>query len=63
MKKGLNDRGIDVVAFKQVEKKYQKQIGALLEEAGAQALENFNAKVDVWNEWASANNEEILEKR
>ncbi len=63
MKKGLNDRGIEVVGFKQVEKKYQKQISGLLADAGTQALANFNAKVDVWNEWAAANNEEILEKR
>ncbi len=63
MKKGLLERGVDVVAFDKVEKKYQKQIGSLLAEAGKQALENFNAKVDVWNEWAAAHNEEILEKR
>jgi len=63
MKKGLNDRGIEVLEFNKVEAKYQKQIGSLLADAGAQALENFNVKVDVWNEWAAANNEEILEKR
>lgn len=63
MKKSLNDRGIAVIGFKQVESKYQNQITTLLEEAAVQAVANFNAKVDVWNEWAAANNEEILEKR
>lgn len=63
MKKALQERGIDVVAFNKVDKKYVKQIDGLLVEATKQAVENFNAKVDVWNEWAAAHNEEILEKR
>ena len=63
MKKGLLERGIDVVPFSKVEKKYIKQVDALLEEAGKQALANFNSKVDVWNEWAAQHNEEILAKR
>lgn len=63
MKKSLNDRGIPVMSYKDVEAKYQNQIAQLLEDAGVQALANFNTKVDVWNEWAAANNEEILEKR
>ncbi|RVU41215.1 H-NS histone family protein [Rheinheimera riviphila] len=63
MKKGLNDRGIDVVPFSKVEKKYLKQVDALLEDAGKQALVNFNQKVDIWNDWAQQHGEEILVKR
>ena len=63
MKKGLQDRGIDVVPVSKVDKKYAKQIDSLIVEATAQAVENFNAKVDVWNEWAAANAEEILSKK
>ncbi|MDP5134420.1 H-NS histone family protein [Rheinheimera baltica] len=60
MKKGLQARGIDVVPVAKVEKKYAKQIDGLIAEATAQAVENFNAKVGAWNEWAAANDEEIL---
>lgn len=63
MKKGLLDRGIDVVPVSKVDKKYAKQIDSLISEATAQAVENFNAKVDAWNEWAAANAEEILSKK
>ncbi len=63
MKKALNDKGIEVVPFAKVEKKYVKQIDALLADATSQALVNFNAKVDVWNEWAAVHHEEILVKR
>lgn len=63
MKKALNDKGIEVVPFSKVEKKYVKQIDALLQDAAVQALHNYNAKVDVWNEWAKAHHEEILTKR
>jgi hypothetical protein len=63
MKKGLLERGIDVVPFSKVEKKYIKQVDALLEDAGKQALANFNSKVDVWNEWAKQHDDEILTKR
>jgi hypothetical protein len=63
MKKGLTERGIDVVPFSKVEKKYLKQVDVLLEDAGKQALVNFNQKVDVWNDWAQQHGEEILVKR
>jgi hypothetical protein len=63
MKKGLQARGIDVVPVAGVDKKYVKQIDSLIADATAQAVENYNAKVDVWNEWAAANGEEILSKR
>lgn len=63
MKKGLQDRGIDVVPVTKVDKKYAKQIDSLITDATAQAVENFNAKVDAWNEWAAANGEEILSKK
>ncbi|MGP9801540.1 H-NS family histone-like protein [Rheinheimera sp. NSM] len=63
MKKGLQDRGIDVVPVTKVDKKYAKQIDSLIVDATAQAVENFNAKVDAWNEWAAANGEEILTKK
>lgn len=63
MKKGLQERGIEVVPYSAVEKKYIKQVDALLADAASQALANFNSKVDVWNAWAQLNNEEILEKR
>lgn len=63
MKKALNERGIDVVPFAKVEKKYVKQVDALLSDATTQAVANFNAKVEIWNEYAAAHNEEILQKR
>lgn len=63
MKKGLQDRGIEVMPFSTVESKYSQQVDGLLADAAAQALANFNSKVDLWNEWAQLNNEEILEKR
>lgn len=63
MKKGLQERGIEVVPVSKVDKKYAKQIDSLIAEATAQATENFNAKVDAWNEWAAANGEEILSKK
>ncbi|GAB2933028.1 H-NS family histone-like protein [Rheinheimera gaetbuli] len=63
MKKGLQERGIDVVPVSKVDKKYAKQIDSLIVEATAQAVENFNAKVGAWNEWAAANAEEILAKK
>jgi uncharacterized coiled-coil protein SlyX len=63
MKGGLQQRGIDVVPVAKVDKKYAKQIDALIADATLQAVENFNAKVDAWNEWAAANNEEILSKK
>lgn len=63
MKKALNERGIDVVPFAKVEKKYVKQVDALLADATTQAVANFNAKVEIWNEYAAAHDEEILQKR
>ena len=63
MKKALLDRGIKVVPFHKVDSKYSKEIEALLAEAGTQAIENFNSKVDVWNAYAQANGEEILSKK
>lgn len=63
MKKSLVDRGIKVVPFHKVDGKYSKDIEALLAEAGTQAIENFNSKVDVWNAYAQANGEEILSKK
>lgn len=63
MKKALVDRGIKVVPFHKVDGKYSKDIDALLAEAGTQAVENFNSKVDVWNAYAQANGEEVLSKK
>lgn len=63
MKKALLDRGIKVVPFHKVDGKYAKDIEALLAEAGTQAVENFNSKVEVWNAYAQANGEEILSKK
>ncbi len=63
MKKGLQDRGISVVPTGEVDKKYAKQVDKLIAEATEQAVENFNKKVDIWNEWAAVNGGEILEKR
>lgn len=63
MKKGLIARGIDVVPVSKVDKKYAKQIDSLIADATKQAVDNFNAKVDAWNEWAAANSEEILSKK
>lgn len=63
MKKGLIERGIDVFPFSKVAKKLSSQVQPLLDAAIAQATESFNAKVDIWNEWAKAHGEEILAKR
>ncbi|KKO44055.1 H-NS histone family protein [Arsukibacterium ikkense] len=63
MKKGLQQRGIQVVPLAKVDKKFAKDIDKLIAEATVQAVENFNAKVTIWNEWAAANGGEILEKR
>lgn len=63
MKKALVDRGVKVVPFHKVEDKYSQDIEALLAEAGTQAVENFNSKVDVWNAYAQANGEETLSKK
>src|SRR5690606_14235317 len=63
MKKGLQERGIEVMPLTKVDKKYAKQIDKLIAEATAQAVENFNSKVDARNEWAAANAEEILSKK
>ena len=63
MKKGLQERGIKVVPVTGVDKKHTKQVDALIAEATTQAIENYNSKVDVWNEWASVNGEEVLSKK
>lgn len=63
MKKGLQERGVEVLPVSKVDKKHAKQVDALIAEATAQALENYNSKVDAWNEWAAANGEEILSKK
>ena len=63
MKKGLQDRGVDVMPVSKVDKKYAKKIDVLIADATAQALENYNSKVDAWNDWAAANGEEILSKK
>jgi hypothetical protein len=63
MKKGLIDRGIDVFAYAKLDSQFEAQVQPLIDLAIAQATQSFNAKVDVWNEWAMDNNEEILEKR
>ncbi len=63
MKKGLQQRGIQVVPLAKVDKKFAKDIDQLIKVATAQAVENFNTKVTLWNEWALANGGEILEKR
>lgn len=63
MKKGLQQRGIQVVPLANVDKKFAKDIDKLIADATAQAVENFNTKVTVWNEWAAVNGGEILEQR
>lgn len=63
MKQGLLDRGIKVVPFHKVDAKYSAEVETLLADAVVSATENFNAKVDIWNIWAKANNAEILTKR
>ena len=63
MKKALEEKGLTVVPFSKVEKKYTSSIPALIEEATKQATESYNQKVDVWNDWAATNNEVILEKK
>ncbi|MEE2001244.1 H-NS histone family protein [Alkalimonas sp. MEB108] len=63
MKQGLRDRGIDILAYSDVNKKHQKEVQALLADAEKQAIENFNAKVQVWNDWAKAHGAELLTTR
>ncbi|WP_423187113.1 H-NS histone family protein [Alishewanella sp. d11] len=63
MKKGLQERGIEVVPANKVDKKLAKDIEALLAEATEQAIANYNSKVAVWNAWAEANDGEILAPR
>lgn len=63
MKKGLQERGVDVVPVSKVDKKYAKQIDTLIADATAQAVDNYNSKVGAWNEWAAANGEEVLTKK
>jgi len=63
MKNGLIERGIDVFPYSKVDRTRIAQVQPLIDAATAQATESFNAKVDVWNEWAKSNSEVILEKR
>lgn len=63
MKQGLLDKGINVVPVSAVEKKFVKDIDALLADATAQAVENYNSKIVVWNAWAAENGGEILQPR
>lgn len=63
MKKGLQDRGVNVMPVAKVDKKYAKKIDTLIADATAQVLENYNSKVDAWNDWAVANGGEILNKK
>jgi ribosomal protein L22 len=63
MKKGLEERGIQVVPFINVDQKFQHEISQLIEEAVAQATTSFNAKVEIWNAWAEQNGEDILATR
>ncbi|WP_333608249.1 H-NS family histone-like protein [Arsukibacterium sp.] len=63
MKKGLQERGISVVPLSQVDKKFAKDTDKLIAEATAKAVDNFNAKVVVWNAWATEHGGEILTPR
>ena len=63
MKKGLQERGIDVVPAAKVDKKFAKDIERLLADATEQAVTNYNQKVLVWNDWARVNGGELLEQR
>lgn len=63
MKKGLQARGIHVVPVIEVDKKYSAEVDRLIAAATEQAVENFNNKVDSWNEWAQVNGGEILSKK
>ena len=63
MKKGLQERGIDVVPAAKVDKKFAKDIERLLADATEQAVTNYNQKVLVWNDWAKVNGGELLEQR
>lgn len=63
MKQGLRDRGISILSFVDVSKKHQKEVQALLADAEQQAIKNFNAKVQVWNQWAQQHGGEILEPK
>lgn len=63
MKKGLQERGIDVVPAAEVDKKFAKDIERLLADATERAVTNYNKKVLVWNDWARVNGGKLLEPR
>lgn len=63
MKKGLQERGIEVIPAASVDKKFAKEVEQLLAEATEQATVNYNQKVMVWNSWAAENGGEILAQR
>lgn len=63
MKKGLQERGIEVMPVANVDKKFAKDVEHLLAEATEQATINYNQKVLIWNNWASENGGEILAQR
>lgn len=60
LKRRLSNRGIQLVTFAELSKKQQKAAKAILEGIRIASLESYNKNVAVWNEWAAANNEEML---
>lgn len=63
MKAGLMSRGIELIAYNKLTAKQRDAAEKLIAEAAEHALQSYNAKVDVWNEYAEQHNEERLEKR
>lgn len=63
MKKSLAKKGIKVVPFAELDKKQRADVKPLIEAATEQATRSFNEKVKTWNQWAKANNAEILSAR
>lgn len=62
MKKGLQNRGIEVVPFAQLSKGDKEKAQLLIEDATQTAILNYNKKVDVWNAYAEKQGLEILAK-
>lgn len=60
LKPNLLRAGVQLLKFSELDKKQQKMAKSILEKARKASVDAYNRNVDTWNEWAQANNEEIL---
>lgn len=63
MKASLAERGISMLLPRDLTDEQLQKAATLIEEAKQIALQSYNEKVDVWNEYANRVGDEILEKR